>query len=440
MRKALIITYYWPPSGGSGVQRWMYFAKYLQDFGITPIVVTVDEKKASYRYIDQSFNDLVKDVVVYKTRTWEPLKLYSKLTSGDFQSAIPLGFSGESKPTLFQKISRAIRGNLFIPDSRIGWVRFAYKEAKKVIAQEKIDVIITTGPPHSAHLVGLKLQKKFKVSWIADLRDPWTDLYYNKFLYRLKFAKRRDEKLEQKVLQSADLVLTVGPSMGTHLVQKGKINPSKVHYIYNGYDENDYKDALINADPNFFTITHIGVLSPAQPVTALLNSLRHFIESNHPIWKHIRLRIVGNVTDDIINEIKSAIPEVIIEFVGYVPKKKAIEYMLSSDLLFNSLPEMTNSELLISGKLMEYIAANKPILCLGNPNGDAANLLKDLENSRVFDRKDSLRIIEYLDKLFYNWINKKQEEVKSNNFKFYSRRETARQLADIIMLFNKDKF
>lgn len=439
MRKALIITYYWPPSGGSGVQRWMYFCKYLKDFGITPVVVTVDEKKASYRYIDQSFNDLVKDVEVHKTGTWEPLKLYSKLTSGDSQSAIPLGFSGESKPTLFQKISRAIRGNLFIPDSRIGWVRFAYKEAKRIMADQQIDVVITTGPPHSAHLVGLKLKKKFDVRWIADFRDPWTDLYYNKLLYRTGYAKKKDETLEHKILQSADLVLTVGPSMGKHLVQKGNINPSKVHFIYNGYDENDYKDTKVCADPNFFTITHIGVLSPAQPVTALLTSVRHFIENNHPICKHLRLRIVGNVTDDIINEIKSAIPEIIMEFIGYVPKKKAIEYMLSSDLLFNSLPEMPNSELLISGKLLEYIAAQRPILCLGNPSGDAADLLKDLEDSQVFNRKDSARIIEYFDKLFYNWINKKHEVIKSNNYKLYSRYETTRQLVELIMLLDKNK-
>ncbi len=438
MPKVLIITYYWPPSGGSGVQRWMYFGKYLKDFGITPVVVTVDEKKASYKYIDTTFIELVKDIEVHKTGTWEPLKLYSKLTSGDSSSAIPLGFTGESKPTLFQKLSRAIRGNFFIPDSRVGWVRFAFREAKKIIKEQGIDIVITTGPPNSTHLVGLKLKSYLNITWIADFRDPWTELYYNKFLYRFGFAQKKDEKLERKVLQSADLVLTVGPSLKEHLVQKGKIHSSKIHYIYNGFDENDYKDIKVAADPNFFTITHIGVLSPSQPVTALLNSIRHFIDNNHPICKFLRLRIVGTVTEDIIHQIKSTIPEINLEFIGYVPKKSAIEYMLSSDLLFNSLPEMDNSELLISGKLMEYIAANKPILCLGNPNGDAANLLKELENSKVFDRSDTALIVEYLDKLFYNWTNKIGGVVKNNNYHQYSRYETTRQLADIIKLHIKD--
>lgn len=440
MPKVLIITYYWPPSGGSGVQRWMYFGKYLKNFGIIPVVITVDEKKASYKYIDKSFVELVKDVEVHKTDTWEPLKLYSKLTSGDSNSAIPLGFTGEHNPTLFQRISRAIRGNLFIPDSRVGWVRFAFREAKKIIKEQGIDIVITTGPPHSSHLVGLKLKKYFNVIWFADFRDPWTDLYYNKLLYRTKFAQKRDERLERNVLQSADLVLTVGPSMKKHLIQKGEISPEKIHFIYNGYDENDFEGLDVLPDPNYFTITHIGVLSPSQPIDPFLKAIRYLIDNNHPVSKFLKLRIVGTVSQDLNDEIRSKIPEVELDFIEYVPKRKAIEYMMTSNLLFNSLPEMDGSELLISGKLMEYIAAQKPILCLGNPNGDAANLLKHLENSQVFDRKDSLRIVEYLDKLFYNWINKKQEELKSNNSQLYSRRETARQLADIIMLFNEDKY
>lgn len=432
MRKALIITYYWPPSGGSGVQRWMYFCKYLNEFGITPIVVTVDEKKASYRYIDQTFIDLVKDIEVHKTDTWEPLKLYSKLTSGDSQSAIPIGFTGESKPTLFQKLSRAIRGNIFIPDSRKGWVRFAYNEAKRIIKDQKIDVVITTGPPHSTHLIGLKIKQKLNIPWIVDFRDPWTDLYYNKLLYRTELAQKKDENLEQKVLQLADIVLTVGPSMRKHLIEKGNINPDKVHFIYNGYDENDYKNVKVIVDPNYFTISHIGVLSPSQPITPFLNSIRNFIDGNHPICKYLRLRIVGNVTDDIVTEIKNAIPEIKLEFIDYVPKNIAIEYMLSSDLLLNSLAEMDKSELLISGKLMEYIAANKPILCLGNPNGDAANLLKEFDNSIVIDRNDSAKIVEFLDKLFYNWTSKQGYTVKSDNYQKYSRYETSRQLAELI--------
>lgn len=163
MKKVLIITYYWPPSGGSGVQRWMYFCKYLKDFGIEPIVITVDEKKASYRNLDFSFCELVEDIEVYKTNTLEPLKFYSKIMSGDKNAAIPTAFAGESQPNYFQKISRFIRGNFFLPDARIGWVKYAVRMAKNVIANNDISYLITTGPPHSTHLIGLKLKKYFSI-------------------------------------------------------------------------------------------------------------------------------------------------------------------------------------------------------------------------------------------------------------------------------------
>lgn len=432
MHRALIITYYWPPSGGSGVQRWMYFSKYLKDFDIDPIVITVDEKKASYRHLDYSFNEKVSDVEVYKTNTREPLKLYSRLISGNAQTAIPIGFSGESKPSIFQKISRVIRGNLFIPDSRAGWSSFAYKKAKEIISKEKISIIITTGPPHSTHLVGLRLRKEFNIKWLADFRDPWTDLYYNKFLYRTRFAKAKDRKLEQKVLRGADLVLTVGPSMRQHLIQKGSIDPNKVFFIYNGFDENDYKNIECTLDSAYFTISHIGVLTPSQPITALLVAIKHFFNKNHPICKRLRFRLIGNVSDEIINEIKLTIPDLPTENIGYVQKDVATKYMFSSDLLFNSLAEMDNSELLISGKLMEYIASNRPIICLGNPNGDAANLLKEFKYSEVFDRKKPELIVAFLEEIFHNWMNQVALNDKGEKYRIYSRYETTRQLAELI--------
>jgi glycosyltransferase involved in cell wall biosynthesis len=410
----------------------MYFCKYLKDFGIDPIVITVDEKKASYRFIDSSFNEKIAGLEVHLTNTWEPLKLYSRITSGDKQSAIPIGFSGESKPTLFQKISRAIRGNLFIPDSRVGWVSFALKKAREILTNEEISLIITTGPPHSTHLVGLKLKSEFNITWLADFRDPWTDLYYNRFLYRTRSALNKDKKMEQRVLRGADLVLTVGPSMAQHLIEKGNIDASKVSFIYNGYDETDFKGVECAVDPACFTICFVGMLTESQPITAFLTALKHFYSINHSVCKHLKFRIVGNVSSETIQEIKRVTPELLVEYIGYVQKKKAISYMLSADLLFNSLAEMGNSELLISGKLMEYIAANKPILCLGNPNGDAANLLNEFDYCKVFDRSEEQQIVDYLSKIFSFWINKTTFINKSEKYLLYSRYETTRQLADLI--------
>jgi len=435
MKKILLISYYWPPGGGSGVQRWMYFCKYLSEFGIHPIVITVDEKKASYRYIDESLNEMVKDVEVYKTSTLEPLKLYSKMVSGNENSAIPIGFAGETKPGFLQTVSRAIRGNFFIPDARKGWVKYAVKKAREILSREKIDLVITNGPPHSTHFVGAKLKKEFSFTWMADFRDPWTDLHYNKFLYRADWAKRKDARLEKKILNDADVILTMGPGMKKHLVQKGNISPDKVFYVYNGYDENDFKDVDYSGDPNHFTISHIGMLSDSQPITSFLIALKSFFEKDHPICKFLKLRLIGNVSPVILEEVKNKIPEILLEHQGYVKRKVAISYMLSSDLLFNSLAEMENSELLISGKLMEYIATGKPILCLGNPNGDAANLLKEFKYSGVFDRKDVEVIKEFLETIFEKWLQKSAFASEGENFKQYSRYETTRQLSKLLMKY-----
>jgi len=432
MKKILLITYYWPPGGGSGVQRWLYFCKYLSDFGIHPVVITVDEKKASYRYIDESLSEMVKDVEVYKTSTLEPLKLYSRMVSGNENAAIPIGFAGETKPGFMQTISRAIRGNFFIPDARKGWVKYAVRKAREILTKEKIDLVITTGPPHSVHFAGLKLKKDFDFTWVADFRDPWTDLHYNKFLHRTKWALKKDARFEKKILNDADVLLTMGPGMKKHLVQKGGINPEKVEYVFNGYDENDFKDVDHSTDPDHLTISHIGMLSDSQPITAFLIALKSFFEKDHPICKFLKLRLIGNVSPIILEEVKTMLPELLLEHQGYVKRKVAISYMLSSDLLFNSLAEMENSELLISGKLMEYIATGKPILCLGNPNGDAANLLKKFRYSAVFDRKDVELIIAFLETVFEKWLNKSTFASEGEDYRQYSRYETTRQLADLL--------
>ncbi len=432
MKKVLILTYYWPPSGGSGVQRWMYFCKYLKEFGIHPVVITVDENQASYRFHDASFNEIVKDIEVHKTSTREPLKMYSKIISGHNQSGIPAGFAGESKITLFQKISRAIRGNFFIPDARIGWTQYALKKAREILAAEKIDVVVTTGPPHSTHSIALKLKSEFKFTWITDFRDPWTDLYYNKLLYRTKWALNKDASLERKILQSADLVLTIGPSMKNLLVRKGEIDPQKVEFIYNGFEANDFININDETDPEYFTISHIGILSDSQPITPFLLSLADFYKRGHPICKYLRMRLIGNVSSKILEEVKHLLPDLNLEPIGYVPKKEAISFMVSSDLLLNSLAEMENSEIAISGKLMEYISSGKPILCLGNPVGDAAILLKEFENSGVFDRGNPDLIISYLDKIFENWLNNTKFAINKEKIMQFSRYETTRQLTNLL--------
>lgn len=430
MKKVLIITYYWPPSGGSGVQRWLYFAKYLPASGIQPFVVTVDPAKASYKFLDASLSEKVKNTPVFHTSTLEPLQLYSKVLSGDKSTGIPQGFAGEAEPGFFQKISRWVRGNFFIPDARIGWNRYAYKKAKEIIQAEGIQLVITTGPPHSTHLVGRKLKKKLGVKWIADFRDPWTEVYYNKLLYRTALADRIDKYLERSVLNSCDLVLTMGPSMKA-LLEKKITSSVPVEYVYNGFDSEVIKDLVANRSDRL-TITHIGILGESQPITSFLRALSQLFREEPSIQEELKLQLIGRVSEVIIKEVKEITPWLLLEVKTYVPHKEALQYMKNSDILFNSLAEMDNSELLISGKLMEYLASGNPVICLGSETGDAAKLLKDFQSCAVYSRSNIEGIKFYLSKQISSWRKGSLNVRPYESVQQYSRENTSKSLGGIL--------
>ena len=435
MKKILIITYYWPPSGGSGVQRWYYFSQYLPNYKVEPIIITVKEDQASYKFLDSSLVNAVGKIRTERTDTLEPFGLYAKFTGKkSLKESIPQGFAGESNPSLLQKISRAIRGNLFIPDARIGWNSYAYKRVVEIIKSEKIDLIITTGPPHSTHLIGLKLKKKFGVKWLADFRDPWTEVYYNKLMYRTASADAKDKNLELKVIVNADHVLTVGPGMQKLLASKLSTDfASKFSFIYNGYDAEKFQNLSSNKDESYFLICHLGVLSDNQPVSSLIEALVNLNEKKQlPADRKLKIRLVGKVSPNIVNEFKKHASIYELDLIEYVSHTEAIQFMLNADLLLNSLAETDQSALLISGKLMEYIAAKKPVLCLGNESGDAAALLNSTGVGKVIDRKNVNVIEDFLKSIFaYEFI------VPNADINQYSRKETAKQLAALINQIEK---
>ena len=279
MKKVLIISYYWPPSGGAGVQRMLKSVKYFPVFGIIPYVITVKEDQASYPSIDESLSkDVPAEAKIFRTDTFEPFGIYSKLLG---KKSIPTGFSNESNPGLFQKFSRFIRGNFFIPDARRGWIKFAYEEAASIIERENIDTVFTTSPPHSAQLVGLKLKRKFGVKWIADLRDPWTDIYYYDEFNHLSFARKKDLKYENEVLTSADRIITVSKDVKRIFGSKSdKIDPNKITIIPNGYDWEDFNNKKIFPEKNEFIITYTGTLADSYNPSVFFHSLKKVTENN----------------------------------------------------------------------------------------------------------------------------------------------------------------
>ncbi len=422
-KKVLIITYYWPPSGGSGVQRWMYFAKYLNEFGVLPTVITVDEKYASYPSKDFSFNDQVVDIRVYKTKTLEPLRFYSFLKSGKTEKVVPQGNVGGEKKGLLDKAATYIRANFFIPDARVGWNRYAYKQAKELIAKEHFDLIITTGPPHSTHLVGLKLKQELNIKWMADFRDPWTEVYYNNIFKRTKKNEEKDKSLEYMVIKNADHILTIGPSMKELIESKISNKKNKVSYIYNGFDEKLFESINKIKYPEF-TIAHIGLWSKNQAHKEIISALSNILNENQSLI--IRFVLVGTIDNEII-ELLSHIPRLIIDYKGKVTHKKAIQEMMNADLLLNCLAIIEHSKIIISGKLMEYLATSNPIIIIGNKNGDAAHLIKEINNAYVVEPNN----MEELTKLILSIKNDSPNKTDFNPT-IYSRKNTSNELSKLI--------
>jgi glycosyltransferase involved in cell wall biosynthesis len=271
MNKVLIVTYYWPPSGGAGVQRWLKFSKYLPEFGWDPIILTVDQVYATYPVTDYSLtNDLPSSVKVFTTPATNYFDIYKK-----DKSKIPsAGFANSVDNTFKGKLLRFVRGNFFIPDPRKGWNKYAFKKACELIEKEGIRHIITTSPPHSTQLIGLKIKKRYPaLKWIADLRDPWTDIYYYKHFYPTIISKAIDLKFEKSVLQNADKIITVGRSLKTLFSVKVSDVARKTEVITNGYDESDFKE-VTKIIPKRFTITYVGTLSDIYPIEGLIPALK----------------------------------------------------------------------------------------------------------------------------------------------------------------------
>lgn len=411
MKKVLLITYYFPPSGGAGVQRWLKTIKYLIEFGVEAIVLTVDPAVASYPQVDESLcADVPSSLKVYTTKTKEILSLYKRVSP---KREVPYGgFANEPNPTLLQKISRFIRGNFFLPDPRRGWNKYALAKARQIIESEGITTVITTSPPHSTQLIGLELKKQYpNINWVADLRDPWTDIYYNSDLYPTSWAQRRNLAYERSVLEGADKIITVSEDCKRLFAEKADV-AGKITVVPNGYDESDFEEKkLVKGEitPNYI-LSYVGVLAPQHnllPLKALVSGR-----------KDILLRFVGVVSEEIQQEIKSW--GVQAEFIPYVNHKQAIAYMRASDALLLFIPNVPNNEGILTGKLFEYLASGRKILLFGPENGDAMHLISECGAGACYTENFCL------DK-FLN-----QDYTGNDNIKLYSRRALAQKIASLL--------
>ena len=388
----MILSYYWPPSGGSGVQRWVYFTKYLKQMGWEPYVVTVDEKQASYPVLDFELLEEVKGVHVVKTDTKEPLKIYSKFISGSLNAGIPQG--QVPKQGWMSKMAAFIRGNFFIPDARKGWNYYAKRAAEKILKSEGIKKVITTGPPHSTHLVGSFLKTKYGIQWWADFRDPWVDIFYNKQLYRSYFAQRIDAYFEKKTLRNADGILT---TVGGNLIKKFKIKApdQSFHVLPNGYDA-AMMSAVSRTTVNPFHVVYTGLLTENQDYIPVIKALSALSENGKVLFS-----LAGNISAAQIDKIKKLAPKVTVEYKGYLSHRDAVGLMKSGDLLLNFIFKGADQDM-VSGKLLEYLACGVPVLSIGAPQSEAGRLLAGSSFSKMVKASDGDAIKSFLLKAFQN--------------------------------------
>ena len=370
MKKVLIITYYWPPSGGAGVQRWLKFAKYLPQLGWQPIIYTPENPDFSLQ--DASLQkDIPKEAIVLKTKIWEPYHLY-KWFSGKKSENANAGFFAGGKKSWKKKLSVFIRGNFFIPDPRVFWVKPSVKYLKKYIEENAIDAIVSTGPPHSMHLIALGLKKHFpNIKWIADFRDPWTDIDFYHELQLTSWADKKHKRLEKKVIESADEVLTVSQNWANDFE---KNHSRDVKVITNGYDEDDFKN-LFEIDSSKTIITHIGSINKDRNPHVLWKAINELIKEDGEIKNKLCIQFIGNIDLSVNESVNKYDLKDVFKHIPYLPHELAIEEASKSSallLLVNNTPNLMG---IIPGKLFEYLAMKRNIINIGPKQGNSAQII-----------------------------------------------------------------
>ncbi len=426
-KKVLIITYYWPPSGGAGVQRWLKFAKYLPEFGWQPVVYTPDNGETPVA--DESLNkDISPETIVIRKKIWEPYDWYKRFVRQKKDEKINVGFlSEQEKPRLFEKISVWIRGNLFIPDARKFWIKPSVKFLKQYIVENNIETIVSTGPPHSMHLIALKLKEKLNIKWIADFRDPWTNIDFYDDLMLTKRSDRKHRKLEKSVLQNADCVLTVGKTLGDELKQLGA---NKVEVITNGFDASDFQDKEVDLDKKF-TIVHIGSMPRSRNPVSLWKALSKLVENNADFRNDLEIKLVGKCDFQVYQSISDFGLSNYVKRVDYVAHSALGNIQKSAQVLLLVINNTQNAKGILTGKFFEYLAAKRPILAIGPPDGDVAKILEETHAGEIVDFND-LEALEKVIKSFFEKYKKHQLFSESTGIDQFGRKKLTKQLAGLM--------
>ncbi|MBR4837259.1 MAG: glycosyltransferase [Bacteroidales bacterium] len=430
MKRVLIITYYWPPSGGSGVQRWLKMSKYLPENGWQPVIYTAEN--AEYPVEDKSLEkDVTPEAEVIRRPIVEPYAFYKKFLGIRKEEKVKAGFINEGVKKIGWKenLSVWLRGNLFIPDARCWWIKPSVRYLTKYLKEHPVDAMISTGPPHSMHLIANALHKKFNIPWVADFRDPWTDVFYFDSLKLSKCSIRKHKKLENQVITEADKVVTVGWHGAEDMKNLGAKN---VEVITNGYDEECVSDSAQIPDNECFTVSYTGVLLPNESFV-IWDAFKELCEENLEFNKALKINLIGHIDESVKKYISEKKLNDKVNNIEYMQHSQVLDYQRKSDLLLLLIPRAKKAECILTGKLFEYLVSGRPILAVGPEKGDAAKILFETRCGMTADYDDKAKMKEIILDYFNKRTDNQSIEIDKNEVAKYSRKNLAK---DYVRLLN----
>ncbi|MFP4064488.1 MAG: glycosyltransferase family 4 protein [Bacteroidales bacterium] len=424
MKKVLVVTYYWPPGSGAGVFRWMKFCKYLRGHGWEPVIYA-PENPESPGHDPTLEKELPGGIHIIRRPIWEPYRFYKLLTGQKKEEKIQSGFLNEHrKPSLSDNLSTWIRGNFFIPDARRFWIRPSARFLLRWLAKNPVEAIVTTGPPHSLHLIGLTLKKKTGIPWLADFRDPWTQIDYHEKLMLSRWAAHWHQRLEKTVLSRADKVTTVSRHCALGLEAIGR---RRVEVISNGFDPDDFPE-LPEFNYERFRITHLGSMNADRNPQMLWYVLQNLVKEDPFFRDFLHIRLTGKTDITVRKSLEDAGLMPFTTFTPPLPHRQALAHAADSAILLLPLNNTPNVMGITTGKLFEYLGLRRPVLCIGPPEGDAARIIRETRSGVTVDFHDT----EQCRKTLLEWaarFRKKELSAVDQQIGQYNRKTLTKELA-----------
>ena len=423
-KKLLIITYYWPPAGGPGVQRWLKFVKYLPDFDVQPIVFVPENP--TYPIVDSNLVAEVSDkAIILKTPIFEPYQLASFLSKNKTKKISSGIIPNQKKQSFLEKVMLWVRGNLFIPDARVFWVKPSVAYLEKYIRENEIDTIITSGPPHSLHLIGLELKQKMNLKWLADFRDPWTTIGYHKSLRLSQYAAKKHKQLERHVLNTADTIIVTSK---TTKVEFQALTTKPIEVITNGFDVEKVDKQSLDTK---FSLAHIGSFLSERNPKIVWESLVELCTEIPDFKSHLEIKLIGAISQEVLETIEQFGLNSFLNNLGYVSHAEAVAHQRKSQVLLLIEINSEETKSILPGKLFEYMVSERPILAIGPKDSDFAEIITNTNSGVFFEYSEKAKLKQTIHE-YYNQFLEAKLQSHAVGLQQYSRKNLTQQLVALL--------